>query len=557
MNRTEIKDRHAINRRDYPVDYRKNLVAQRKIDTLSDAEKAFLVAAKKAMEPTPEGFKFFCETFCGMRVHPGQLDTIRLMGTKDYGVLAAANGWGKTCFYALLVLWTSFGNIWAPPFTQQYKICVMGPEMKQALLTHAEIEAIRNDRHPGQIWDGKKHKFLLKDRLIPWLTRDHHQAFRWRHNNAVINFESADKKAQAIEGRAFNLIVYDEARLELWLKFIVDEVFLARGVRTANMKILLGSTPLSDNFEFMEYFDRGMRDDPDWWSRTGTIQENIFLNTEQVEKIRRNLDERVREQVLSGKFVQPEIAYFVKERVQECFDDAAEVYDLGSFTGKAQSGRTYVGGLDLAVSEHGDFSVVTVWDVTDVPHRVVLEKVFPRGTSASLVVNYCDVLIQEFNCQIGFDASGPLGVEFEHQVSHAIGWYVPIKFSSRLGGASAQKPTIMANFRHFINNKLWTAPNLPQLKRQILAYNIELDHRLRKDQLMAQVYAAWIAKDYLSSEYAQALDLSMATTYDGEYADPFAPHSEDDNKSELQRKLLRLVQEQKARDAQELDAPGL
>ena len=550
MNRTVDKDRHAKVRKDLPVIYRKNVVAQRAIDDLSDSQKQFLLAVQKATQPTPEGFEFFCRAFCGMRAHPGQVDIIQKMGEKDYGVLAAANGWGKTCFYALLVLWTSFGNIWAPPFTQQYKVGVMGPEMKQALLTHSEIEAIRNDRHPGQVWDGKKHSFLLKDRLIPTLTRDHHLAFTWRHNNALINFESADKKAQAIEGRAFNLIIYDEARLELWLKFIVEEVMLARGVRTENMKILLGSTPLADNAEFLEYFNKGMRGEQDWWARTGAIIENVFLSEKQVAKIRRNLDERVRDQVLGGQFVAPPQAYFVKERVDEAFVDAPEIPGIDSFKDKLRSGRTYVGGLDLAVAEGGDFSVITVWDVTEVPHRLILEKVFPQGTSASHVVNYCDVLIQEFTCQIGFDASGPLGVEFEHQVSHEIGWYVPIKFSMRMGGASAEKPTILANFRHFINNKLWTSPNIPGLRTEIVAYNLEKDHRLRKDRLMAQVYAAWVAKDYLAPDQYEGLMLDVnSTNYDGEFANPYSKFTEDDGKSELTRKHLRLVQEMKQREA--------
>ena len=564
MNRTGDKDRSAKVRKDLPVIYRKNVTQARAYDRLSEGQKLLLEVAQEAAQPTPEGFTTFCTKLCGMRVHPGQVDVVRKMVEKDYGVLAAANGWGKTAAYGLIVLWASFGNIWAPPFTPQYKVAVMGPEMKQALLTHSEIEAIRNDRHPGQVWcnhpmpcefgarcpEAVKHHFLLKDKLIPYLTRDHHLAFTWKHNNALINFESADKKAQAIEGRAFNLIIYDEARLELWLKFIVDEVMLARGVRTENMKILLGSTPLADNFEFMEYYQKGVRDEPDWWARTGSIEENIFLSHNQVEKIRRNLDERVRDQVLSGKFVEPPTAYFVKERVEGCFDNAPELEEYSSFDKKAQPQRTYVGGLDLAVSETGDYSVLTVWDATEAPHRVVLEKVFTRGTSASNVVNYCDIIIQEFNCQIGFDASGPLGVEFQHQVSHSLGWYVPITFSSRLGGASAQKPTILANFRHFVNNKLWTTPNLTGLKAQLLAYSIEKDHRLRKDRLMAQVYAAWIAKDYLSAELYEGLVLDVdSTTYDGEYADPFSNFA-DDGKSEMQKRYLRLVKETELREEQ-------
>ena len=83
-----------------------------------------------------------------------------------------------------------------------------------------------------------------------------------------------------------------------------------------------------------------------------------------------------------------------------------------------------------------------------------------------------------------------------------------------------------------------------------MAYNLEKDHRLRKDRLMAQVYAAWVAKDYLAPDQYEGLMLDVnSTNYDGEFANPYSKFTEDDGKSELTRKHLRLVQEMKQREA--------
>src|SRR5258708_2417436 len=329
MLRTKkTKERHYR-----PLDYQKNLVAQR---NLSELDRALLEASRRS----EYDFKFFCEALLGMRVHQGQQEVVRLMNAKDYGTLAAANGWGKTLFYAMLIMWASYTKQWAPKWWKQYKAVVLGPELAQALITHNEIEQIRTNRHAGQFWrletggDGKQHNCLIGDLLVPRLTPNKHIAFQWKHNGSQIFFESAKEKASSIEGWALNLIVFDEVRLELHLKFIVDEVILARGVRAPNMKILLGSTPTMDSFAFFEYYSKGFREETAWWSRSGSVEENVFLDPVQLAKIRANLDPRVREQVLAGKFVESPDAYFVRERIIDCMDDAATPEDIDSFRGK-------------------------------------------------------------------------------------------------------------------------------------------------------------------------------------------------------------------------------
>jgi hypothetical protein len=546
---TQQRTRRAKTRVEFPVEYRKRLIAER--NTPQEYDAALAEAAKRGVND----FKFFCEALLGMRVHSGQEDVVRLMSENDYGALAAANGWGKTLFYALLVLWTTFYKKWAPIWWQDYKSVVMGPELAQALITHNEIEQIRRSRHAGQLWredtggDGQKHVCLISDLLVPFNTPNKHVAFMWKHNNSKMYFESAKEKASAIEGWAVNLIIFDEVRLELHLKHIVEEVFLARATRAPNMKILLGSTPLQDSFDFMDYWERGERHDEGWWSRSGSIDENIFIDKESLAKLRRKLDPRVAEQILAGKFVEAPDSYFVRERILACFADEPPSADIERFSGKVGRGRTYVGGVDTAVSEGGDYSVVTIWDITESPARVIFERVFPKGTSTSNVIAYCDVLIKEFGCQMGYDASGPLGVEFGHQVSLDSGWYVPIRFGGHsVGGISTQKSDCLANFRYMVNNLLWKCPNISGLKKEMIAYKFPKDDRLRKDRLMAQVYAAWVAKDYMNVSLEGMKFSPMSDPYAGEQGSFSISSPNEKVLSSTRREYLRLVEASKQRD---------
>lgn len=539
-----------------PAEYRKEVVKSRAESNLTYDD--WLV---KASQRSVHDFKFFCEALLGMRVHGGQIDVVNLMDEKDYGVLAAANGWGKTVFYALLVLWASYTRQWAPAYWQQYKTVVTGPEMKHALLTHNEIEKIRQNRHDGQLWnkntggDGEWHQCVINNMLIPWTTKDQHMAFKWQHNNSLLYFESSQERGSAFEGQAYNLVVYDEARREMHLKFIVEEVFLARGVRAPNMKILLGSTPLADSFDLMEYFEKGKRGDRDWWYKEGTIMDNIFIDKDQIEKIRRNLDPRVVDQVLSGKFVEPPESYFFRERVLTCFDNANPEPDIDRFEGKANTNHIYVGGIDPATAEGGDDSVVTIWDVTQFPYRVIFQKVF-NGVSTTHLIAYCDVLIQEFGCQMGFDAQGPLGVEFEHNASLDAGWYVPVKFGgAHLGGLGQQKAAALANFRYFVNNGLWKSPNIPELKAELIAYQVKDEH-LRKDRLMAQVYAAWVAKDYAGEANLGIAINPMQEIYGGSTG-PFTTRTPDKPISSMRREWLNIVEASRAREEAEALAKEL
>jgi hypothetical protein len=546
--RRQSKTKHSL---DIPAEYRKKLVQDRKVEVERPVDDELVLKAEKGLND----FKYFCEELLGMRVHPGQLDVVSLMSVpdQDYGCLAAANGWGKTLFYAMLVMWASFYRKWAPAYWREYKAVVMGPELAQALITHNEIEQIRQNRHAGQFWrketggDDQQHNCLISQYLIPFTTKNKHTAFTWSHNNSKIHFESAKEKASSIEGWALNLIVFDEVRLELHLKDIVEDVFLARATRAAGMKILLGSTPLQDSFDFMEYCDRGMRGGEGWWFRSGGIDENIFLDHEYIKKLRAKLDPRVVEQILAGKFVEAPDSYFVRNRILNCFIGEAPVI-FGEFKGLAKSNRTYVGGVDTAVSETGDYSVVTIWDITgerDKAAQVVYEFEFPRGTSTTKVVEFCDELIKEFGCQIGYDAQGPLGVEFSLNVSQDSGWYLPIRTGGNsINGISVPKSDALANFRYLVNNDLWKSPNLPQLKHEMIAYKFPKDERLRKDHLMAQVYAAWTAKDYLGINVGGLKFNPMENPYGGEKG-PFSTRTDDKPMSSMRREWLQWVDRSK------------
>jgi len=426
---------------------------------------------------------------------------------KPFLTLAAANSWGKTAFIALFTLWASFYKKWADPLWTPYRFVVLGPEMKHALLVYQEIEGIRLNRSRFQNWgDGKKHYCLIADQIVPFTTPDKHHAFKFAHNGSLMYFESSEERAKAIEGIAPNVVVYDEVRRELYLDFVVNQVILPRGNRVPGFRMVLSSTPLADSFEFMEFVKRGEEGHPDWTSIKGAISDNTFLDKAAVELIRRNLDPRIADQVMRGEFVSPEEAYFIGDKVQSCMDNDPLATILNEFKGRAVGGHRYVGGIDPAVAEAGDNSAITVWDITTPPFRVVYEHVLPKGTSLGALIQLTNQLIDEYNCMFAFDATGPLGIEMEHQASaEKPTYYVPVSFGAGNRGTditttkrtSVMKQDILGNFRYLINNGLWKSPNLPDLRKELLGYKLD-DKHLKTDRLMAQALAAWLAKDYLA-----------------------------------------------------------
>lgn len=545
------------------------------LETLNETEAAWIEHCKLAAKD----FVYFCRFMCGARVHPGQLAVVNGLNEKDFFVLAAANGWGKTLLYALLVLWASFAKKWAPKGWGQYKVAVMAPWMQQSLITHNDVEQLRKSEHEVQTWcehpapcekgyecpDRKQHKFRLSPWLIPFKTEATHEAYRWSHNGAFIHFESGENKAANVEGWRLNFIVYDEARLELHLKHIVDQVFLARAVRTPNQKILLGSTPLSDSKDFLEYFRRGERGHKDWNSYMGAIKDNVFLNAAQVQKVRDSLDERIAEQVLGGKWVAPPDSYFITERVEAVYDKdamAASPFAMEALENKYKVGHIYVAGLDIAVAEGGDESCFTMWDLNAgdpiearQSARMIVEKVFPKGRTIGVIMDFCEIAIKMFNCIIGFDATSAIGIEFGFQAAHLSTWFVPVAFT---GGNAAQlspiKAQALANYRKYVNERWITYPYLPETMKQTTGYQYPKDTHLDKDRLMAQVYAAWVAKDYIQmSQTAIQLPNVDRVSYSGSgviYGDGVP--AEWENKSVLQRKALRLARERDMQREMEL-----
>jgi hypothetical protein len=224
---------------------------------------------------------------------------------------------------------------------------------------------------------------------------------------------------------------------------------------------------------------------------------------------------------------------------------------MGELLGKYITGHQYVGGLDIAVAQGGDESVFTLWDLSmkkdaedpTPPCRVVVEHVWPKGTPLGPVIEFCDAAIAMFNCIIGFDASSAIGVEFEHQITPNITFYVPVTFTGGNQMATSQiKGQALANYRWFLNNRAVVSPFLPKTMAQTTSYQLK-DQHLQKDRLMTQVYAAWVAKDWMVLPLSGITVKHVnRTVYAGEgtqYGGNGDPASWE-NKTQIQRLAMRL-----------------
>lgn len=516
-------------RADHPVMVRPKLTA---------AEEAEFF---KALEKGEFDFPFWSRTFLGMRVHPGQATTAEMIGDHRISMLRCANAWGKTTFIAIYLLWTSFYRKFRKT-DGTYNAMALGPELRHSLIVHHEIEQIRLNQHAGQTWskesggDGQKHYFILADMLIPKKDKLNKTLpmYSWDGRNSDIIFATSKNNARAIEGLGPDIICFDEVRLERALNFVVYTVLVPRGFRVPNFKVLLSSTPLASSIAFKDLCDRGAKGEGQrngkggFAHHRGPLWENStknggFLGQSDLEIAIEGMPRRNRELAIEAEFTDSPLAFFDMESVdRQMAGETADEMAAEDFKGMYIPGHRYVGGADEATSSNleADNSVVTVWDVTELPFRVVFEYVFPKGTHTAEMIDYCDKVIKEFHCTIAYDKTSALGWEFESNTEHNTDRYQGIistggKRASK-DGTSVPKFALLSNFRTMIDNGQWMCPLILPLRGQIVGYEYPVDKGLDTDRLMAQLNAAWLAKDFFPVAKGDEIELPDEYQYSPE-----------------------------------------
>lgn len=276
-----------------------------------------------------------------------------------------------------------------------------------------------------------------------------------------IHFKSADNPDN-LRGYGVNFFIMDEAARCPYDSFVslITTVTQTRG------KGFIISTPKGRGW-FYDMYQRGIKEAPDgsplysdpsedkypeWFSVRLPTWTNPHVEMESIEEMRRTLPEDEFRQEVAAEFLIDSAGVF--RGVSECVQGSLE---------EPQPGKNYVMGVDLARLK--DFSVIVVID-TDTNHVVYFE----RFNQVSWEVQYMRMILASRrynNATVCIDSTG-IGDPIVETLSKAMR-VIPYKI-----GSSAAKKNLIEKLRVSIEKKRITFPPIPQLKRELEAYECEV-----------------------------------------------------------------------------------
>jgi hypothetical protein len=319
--------------------------------------------------------------------------------------------------------------------------------------------------------------------------------YRWVKMDPVlgggqVHFRTTAEKGIGSLGKDMNGISFDECGFENNLDFIVDEVLDMRRMSTGGPMWLI-STPSEGFTKFADLWKRGDPDnplkDPDRLSLRLSSRDNIGFGLERnvFDRLVAGYPEALIPQNVDGEFIQGRRAFFDARAV-----DAMFVEGLPESTARKR-GHRYVQGVDPAATYDATWSIVM--DGTDegratgvsVQRRKGRQKVtdvaeMVKGTHRAYTGDGA-------TCETAVDTTGMGGKVFV-QLLAGISPIRHVEF----GGTKWRKQKMLTDLKGVIEQGRLRFPRSGpwlELRRQLLAYVVELDRKLEQDGVMTLAVA--------------------------------------------------------------------
>ena len=330
--------------------------------------------------------------------HPGQKVWLE-NSTKPINVLVPGNRWGKTYVIAMSHIWHNafkIGLEGLPPEqrrTEDYATVSTAPSFDQASLVYKAAKLLLSTAAMAPL--------VKRFRATPFPSIE----FR---NGSTMHVRSLHDDARYVDGHGYRFLSIDEAGWIPNLRQLIDSVLLMR--LAGGGKIDLIGTPKGKN-DLYWYFRKGELGEGSYYSQRGSIFDNPYLPEEDL-RIRADIlaesDERLKQQVLYGEFIDFEGLAFSSEQLENAFDaslDARQPF---------LDDHRYVTAWDLG--RQTDFTVGVTLDITNRPWRMVrfdrLNKV-PWESIYSLISQ----VRSDYHCNWAYiDATGPGGDVIEEEM---------------------------------------------------------------------------------------------------------------------------------------------
>lgn len=453
-----------------------------------------------------------------MPLHPGQaryLQETTRRKTK-INVLVPSNRWGKSSLIACLQLWYLFYKFGIPPgnketwFKAEYRTANVAPEASLVEPVFKYMAQIMTSRFSIYLPDGRivSNKcliewFYLKDRTHN--TPPYKQFFS---NNSYIEHRTIGGSASdALEGKPFGLITYDEGGRSHHLESEINGTFLAR-LFDWRGPLHIPSTPDQNSPSILHHYklyQDGLHNQNQTYTMEGQLKDNIFFPPEQIQE-QYDLFEGnpLAPQVLEGKFVFGGDTLFPAEDIL-----AAEDKDLNDGV-RYQDDHRYVVGTDTAIGS--DEMVYTVLDVTTKPFRLV-RQMAAKGNSKSpqmhlndfldLFDSYSDAKRRPSHILETWNGES---VRFYHDLPDHVrintkcyGSWQPERRSTENSNAprptnqSVKKADILLSLKKLLAaGELKIPSNNEPLTQQLSIYK-EKDDNIPTDRVMSLALATWLA----------------------------------------------------------------
>ncbi len=453
-----------------------------------------------------------------MPLHSGQrkyLTETTQLKTK-VNVLVPSNRWGKSTMTACLQIWYLFYKFGIPPGNRntwlkaEYRTANVAPQATLVEPVFKYIDQILTSRFSIYTRDGR----IVNNRcLIEWFyikekTLNSPPFKQFFSNNSYIEHRTiGGSAADALEGKPFGLITYDEGGRSQHLQEEVDGTFLARLFDWGG-PLHIPSTPDQTSPSILfhyELYQKGLNRVAGHYTMEGQLKDNDFFPEEQIQE-QYDLYEHnpLKDQVLYGKFV------FGGDNIydtQSILDAKDESLNDGL---RREANHSYIIGIDTAIGS--DEMVYTVLDVTNKPHKVV-KIVAAKGNSKSPQMHLNDLLDlydaykdETTSIQLMLETWNGESVRFYHDLPPHIqtitkcygSWQPEIRRSEnknkpRPKNQTVKKADIILSLRKTLSAREIKIPNNPELVQQLSIYR-EDDANIPTDRVFSLALATWLAE---------------------------------------------------------------
>jgi len=369
---------------------------------------------------------FFPTYWLGIELNPFQkrcLEKVRkALWDGDYAVSdliemiwKAGNRSGKTVLLSIVHIYFAYykiGITYGPGYeTFKYRTFDISPQSRQAKECLKYIEEILTGRLSWVI-EGRRYSNGSSLKLKDFFEGKNENLGELRYTNRSITyaFSTGEDQGTGFQGLPAGFISYDECPLSHHLETELDSNVYSR-LGDYGKLVLLVATP-NEQAKSQQYFyhlcNQSLKGKNNFLIETGSYLENIFIpmaKRESHEKTVMSRDPIMARQILFGEFVSTSGSMFEGIAIERLWRLEHEL--------EPEANREYLISVDWGVSDKGDETVMLVWDVTEVPVRIVKAYAKRGGDPYELIAVLKNLTMAYNEAEVILDGDGMGGTVFK------------------------------------------------------------------------------------------------------------------------------------------------